>query len=373
MTITLANSNSQLSGGTSASVPYTTTAAHQIIVLITGSENNSAVAPATVSTVTDTNSLTWHKRKSQSFLSPSSPNTYDNTEMWWAHAPTAVSGTINVTMSSAVDAGGMISLSFAGIPNTAAPWDANASLPATVTNPTASAIAPSVTISTTSTVSYVLEIWSSPTTNNQQEIAPFGTTGMGGVNNNGGVNDSHMFVAGAAFTSPQSSLVAHLNFANDRWGFIVDALSGDAPSGISGTWATTEAMDTFAATGYPGFYGQTGYLNTTEAQDVFAAAGYPAIAGTLTVTEAPDVFSAYGRQPIQGPWHTTEAPDVFAAVGLGRGEDGVWHTTEAPDIFAAMGNAPVTGTFVITELPDRFRAIGAGVTQVRRRRRFFVT
>lgn len=227
MAVSIASSNSALTGGSSGTVAYTTTAAHQIIVLIIHSENNSAVAPVAVSTVTDTNGLTWAKRTSQSFLSPSSPNTYDTTEIWWAHAPAAVSGTITVTMASAIDGGGVMALSMAGVLNTAAPWDTNGSLPAKVTNATASAVAPSATISTSSTASFVFGIWGSPTSNAQQEVAPFGSTSMGAVNNNGGVNFSHMFVEGAAFATVQSSRVVSLNFANDRWGFIVDAISGD--------------------------------------------------------------------------------------------------------------------------------------------------
>jgi hypothetical protein len=141
----------------------------------------------------------------------------------------------------------------------------------------------------------------------------------------------------------------------------------------SGGWASTETPDIFAGVGYAGFKGPVGDWTSTEAPDSFAAVGYANIIGVWRSTEAPDAFHALGLIPVKGPWASTEAKDVFHATGIGRGEDGTWISTEAPDIFAAVGAAKITGTFVTTEAADRFLALGAGVTQVRRRRNFFVT
>lgn len=144
------------------------------------------------------------------------------------------------------------------------------------------------------------------------------------------------------------------------------------PIGDTG-WATTEATDAFAATGYPGTFGVLGDFTTVEAPDIFAAVGYQPASGTWGSVEASDAFSAYVRLPLTGVLTLTESPDVFSAHGLGQGEDGTWVSTEASDIFAALGFTPNSGIFVTTEAADRFSAIGAGVTRVRRRRSLLVT
>jgi hypothetical protein len=149
--------------------------------------------------------------------------------------------------------------------------------------------------------------------------------------------------------------------------------AGAALPGSSGTWHTTEATDSFAAIGYPGLPGVSGSLVTTEARDVFAATGFGNLVGRMNIVERSDTFSAFGFQPFTGHMTVTEAPDIFHATGIGRGEDGVWHSTEAPDVFAATGVAPISGTFITTEAPDIFQAFGAGVTRVSRRRPFFIT
>lgn len=144
-------------------------------------------------------------------------------------------------------------------------------------------------------------------------------------------------------------------------------------AGVTGTWASTEAADAMAFIGYPGTFGLIGQLAATEAPDVLAALGYILTTGTLVGSEYQDRFSAYGYLPVYGPWTSTEAPDIFAAAGVGLGRNGTWASTEAPDIFAALGVGPVLGPLAATDPQDRFQAIGAGVTQVRPRRKLFVT
>lgn len=144
----------------------------------------------------------------------------------------------------------------------------------------------------------------------------------------------------------------------------------DEPTDV---WASVEAPDTFAALGYVGAFGATGFMASNEAPDAFVGAGYPNLFGTFFVTEAPDRFSAFGFQPLSGVWVSTETPDKFHAVGLGVGVNGVWQSTEAVDICTMSGMVPIVGTLAVTEPPDHFFAVGAGVTQVHRRRTRFVT
>ena len=147
----------------------------------------------------------------------------------------------------------------------------------------------------------------------------------------------------------------------------------DGIAGVSGTWASTEAADTFAAIGYPGYPGIDADLAATEAPDTFAAVGYMSLLGAMSVTETGDAFSAYGYMPVEGTWISTEATDRFVGLGEGWGVNGTWASTEAPDVFAATISTPVEGTFIATEAADRFQALGEGVTRVRPRRDFFVT
>lgn len=162
-----------------------------------------------------------------------------------------------------------------------------------------------------------------------------------------------------------------INGSHPHWGMMFDTMVVGDPS--PGDWESTEAADTCHLVGYPGAFGIVGNLASTEATDIFAANGFVASVGSFNVTETPDIFSMFIKIPVQGPWVSTEATDHFAATGLGRGEDGTWISTEAIDIFAASGTVPISGSFDTFEAPDRFLALGAGVTQVRRRRSFFVT
>lgn len=139
-----------------------------------------------------------------------------------------------------------------------------------------------------------------------------------------------------------------------------------------GTFDVTESPDVMVFIGHQ-FPGVRGDLTAVETSDTFAGIGYTAATGFFVTLETPDRFSAFGFQPLTGTMHPTGAPDRFNAAGIGRGEDGVLITTEAPDIFAAIGVVPISGQLDSTEAADRMRFIGAGVTQVRRRRRRFVT
>lgn len=184
----------------------------------------------------------------------------------------------------------------------------------------------------------------------------------------------------------------------------------DAPSGATGTWASTEATDTCSASGstiggswasteakdvFAGSGGTVGgswasteakdtvnfsvvftpygAWHSTEAADVFAGAGYPKLTGSWAITEAADVFAGAGGT-LGGSWHSTEAADTFAGAGYPKltgswasteAKDiinfqvffcpyGAWHSTEATDAFAAQGAGQVIGTMAVTEAKDVF-------------------
>jgi len=197
-----------------------------------------------------------------------------------------------------------------------------------------------------------------------------GWTNIGSVAANGSFSSSQFATRAEYknFSSPQSSLSVPLGSSNAYWYGV--AISFTAVGG--NTWASTEATDVMAFSGYPGVPWPHGDLASTEATDTFAGAGYPAMYAAMAASEFPDAFSAYGFQPLVGTLSATERKDTFAGAGIGYGSDGTWASTEAIDIFTATGYAPVSGTFNTSESPDRFNALGAGVTRVRRRRTVIV-
>ena len=387
-------SGASITGAGSGTIAYTTVGTDNIIVLFSQSSPNHTSGSVDISTVTDTHSLTWTKKTSLHILSASSPNVDNTQEVWWAHAATALSGTITVTYGATIDDAALTTVSVSGVYDPTSPWDPNVSLPATASNTTGSAAIPSVTLSTTAASTLVLGFYGAPI--NHAETSGANSLFLTAHQNNaGGTNWGYNYVGEMAFTSPQTSVTASFGSSVSRWGFIVVALDGttsvtsptgtmavtEAPDTLAatgltpdtGTIADTEAPDVFAAIGTGGPLGTWGALEGYEAADVFAATGHSPDLGTMAALEFKDHFSAYGYMPISGHMASTEHPDIFLAAGIGLGRDGTFVAIEAPDIFLAAGRTPVVGILAATEAADRFLALSAGVTQVRRRHTFFVT
>jgi hypothetical protein len=96
---------------------------------------NGLGVPTAVQSVADTNSLSWNARYGSGVVTidTGSPATKIDLEIWWALASSSVSGdTVMATYSSLGGIGGTaIYFSVSGA-NTAAPFDSNGSMPATV-------------------------------------------------------------------------------------------------------------------------------------------------------------------------------------------------------------------------------------------------
>lgn len=127
---------SSASGNVAApQIMLTTTLPNDIIVLMTQDQGEGGWADATntasVSSVSDTAGLTWQKRSATTaeFVGGYEP---DDTEVWWAYAPSPLSSdTITATMSGgevSTDCQGLIAFGVNGA-NTSNPWDTNGSLP----------------------------------------------------------------------------------------------------------------------------------------------------------------------------------------------------------------------------------------------------
>ena len=281
MTVSFVSSvTNEFSETTSGTVTYTTTDSTQIIVIEIASEGNSLGSPSggqpfSVSTVTDTNGLTWNKRSEHH----SSIQLYDgygtgaiaNLERWWAHSPTAQSGTITVTMEQEIDNCTMGATVYDGVYSVTAPWDEDSSVPAFSENISGGNSGfgtndiPTVTINTEGAglIMASLTVSSSQTT----------TEGSGATLNynprtGSGVAYCYLFGQYENFGSAQTGTAIALGQNISNYIYVVDALAGVAEvSGPSGTMASTEEPDTMFVTGYVPLQGPWA---STENQDTWA-------------------------------------------------------------------------------------------------------
>jgi hypothetical protein len=149
----------------------------------------------------------------------------------------------------------------------------------------------------------------------------------------------------------------------------IDALR--PPRGPESIWASTEAADTFAGTGWSITDGLVAGIFAKEAKDAFTATGYLLIHGSWATREARDGFSAYGYQLIAGSWATSEVKDALAMAGHTPGTGGPWISTEAIDAVNAIGYTASIGPWSSHDAADIFFALELG-TPVPRGRRIFL-
>lgn len=146
-------SNTGAAGTASATI--TTPSTNDILVLFYF--NNSADHPTNISSITDSNSLTWTKHASANVTLTGATNNLTVLEIWWAFAAAAQASNTVVVHAGQVTADpddqGVIIQGFNGC-NTSTPFDANASIPGT--NSATSNTAPTVGSMTTTSASPLL-------------------------------------------------------------------------------------------------------------------------------------------------------------------------------------------------------------------------
>lgn len=227
------HSNAHFSQTTAGTIAYTTSVADEIVVLAISSERGNTGGSIPVLSVTDTNGLTWHLRTSFHYVGIAQVNTDNTIEEWWAHAAGAISGTITVTMASAIDAASMVTMSVSGCTNFTNPY-ASGILPQTNFNADVPETVPTATMTTPDSNSLIFGIIGEPVNN------AF-TAGTGFViqdtalNNGGAIGWSNCFVEAAAFTAAQTALaVAFVGPGGHaaNWGLVVDALSAVGGGGL---------------------------------------------------------------------------------------------------------------------------------------------
>ena len=154
----------------------------------------------------------------------------------------------------------------------------------------------------------------------------------------------------------------------------IDTMSFAGFEGVQGTWTPTEATDIMVATGTLGsFSGVIGYMTPTEATDVISVTMVITISATMILSEGADTFNAFGKITVTGTWTPTEAKDHLSFTGTVLSINGTWASQEPVDTFAAAGKVPVVGTFTPTENIDTISVVVFGAPVPLKRRIFFTT
>src|ERR1035437_6820012 len=396
-------------GASSATIPVTSGGTDRIVVVHICTERN-ATPRRTVTSVTAAG-LTFAKRKDLDV-----GDIYGTSvEVWWAYAAAQQTAlTITVTMSGVINSGTHAIFGVSGCTNFTDPWTANSSVPKTAVDTGAGSVVQVTGVSTTEPNCIVFGFYGGETGSTPNaETTPIAFTQAYARQNWGGSRHSSIWAEYYIFSSAQAGItVGSASSTLSNWGMIADAIT-DATPPLTGTWASTEAPDTFAAAGSPievvtwasteakdvfaaigyassvtgvwasletkdtfagaGLPNPAGHWTSTEAKDVFAAAGYQQIGGSWVSTEAHDVFSAYGGQPVSGTWASTEAKDGFAGAATTHGESGVWASTEPVDVVNMIGYIPTTGSWDSTEAEDRFYALAYTIGAAPKGRRIFLS
>lgn len=222
------NNGSNQSTVSSGTVTITTSGADRIIVLMSHMEGNTR---PTITAVSDVAGLTWHKRVAIQYDSSlSAPLCLQNLEVWWAYAhATLTADTVSVTFSTTVDDATLVVFGVSGVDSSrfSAPWDSNAAVPATASNPTATNTNAQTTYSTTSIASLGLAVWAEGVANNgNAATAPSGWTSLRTQINTGATylsKQSSFFIVNAA---AQTGVTVNMG-STHGWGIVVDAISGD--------------------------------------------------------------------------------------------------------------------------------------------------
>lgn len=201
---------------------------NRIVVLAIHTVSDDSAAAKSVSSVTDSNGLTWHKYTTFAFAS-SNVAVFQRIEIWWTFAAAQQSSnTVTVTLSGTawgVNVGiGNISGVASG--RFALPWDTDASIPATNSNPSAVGADGQYTFSTHDAHDVGFAVVGSAISGDNPG-APTGWTKVidEGISN-GGIAFMFMEVYIQIFSTQQISTV--VDFGSFRnFGFIGSALGGD--------------------------------------------------------------------------------------------------------------------------------------------------
>lgn len=291
----------------SGTVTLTTLAAHDVIVLTVTTKG------ATVSSVADVAGLVWNLRTRYAITSGGNPAGDSNMEIWWAHAPAALTAdVITLTFSGSTkyeaNAFGVCGA------NVAAPFDAHNANSITATN--SGSGNPTIAITTDFLHDqFIFGVYGSDlvsesgvSTGMTTHIGSLPAGGTGNLNNGVGYVLKH---------APQTAL--SLSFGQVLGGGANRYLMADAivaAIDIFGTMGATETKDHFAGTGLgpP----PRGTLGATEAKDIMNATVFMPPRGTMGAVEAKDIFGFTGSTtaPLSVDAHATGVSNDSASASV---------------------------------------------------------
>lgn len=211
----------------SPSIALNNMGANRIVVLAIHTVNNDSAAAASVSSVTSPG-LTWAKYTSYAFAS-SDATVFQRIEIWWAYAAVQQSSqTISVTLSRAawgvnLGVGNISGVSSGRYSN---PWDADPSLPAVNSNPSATGSVGQYNFSTHDSQDVGYVAWGSAISGDSP-AAPAGWTKAIDITiSNGGIAFMELQVYFQIFSAQQVN--TNVNFGSQRnFGFIGAAVGGN--------------------------------------------------------------------------------------------------------------------------------------------------
>jgi len=283
-------------------------------------------ADATVSSVTVTGLTFTHQFTINNPTSGADNNTI---EVWAAPASSAFNAsgtnlTYTISWNGSTEIDGVAACVFAveGLYSINAPYDQNLSLPATAYN-TSNAATPTATFSTSQAANLLigLTVNTNPFGSNEFPVAPSGWTQIASPNDNSGLFGVVIAVNTKTVTSTQSSATFKDAATGNSvgWTEMVLALTSTPPPPPSGTWASSEADDTFSATG--GLLG--GSWHSMEAKDIFD-------------------FERFNGP--HGPWGSTEATDAMSFSGTSDSGTVFDHATASAGVDFQNNNLTITNT-----------------------------
>lgn len=216
------SSSATFSSTNTGTVTLTTSNGLDVIAVYTGFETGSPTCQS-VSSISDSAGLTWHKRSSVTMASDGY-GVCDDQEVWYAISTGALSSDpITAHLTGSVKGGVVLAFGVKGA-NTGSPWDTNGALPATAQDSAGSGGAAKVYVSTTSANTMLLGF-----AGNDNYNWFVGSGGYGTITS--AVNGGNSWGAGIAYeiaNTPQSSnaitMASGCGCSTAYWSMIGDAI-----------------------------------------------------------------------------------------------------------------------------------------------------
>jgi len=278
-------------------------------------------------------------------------STYNNTELWYAHAPSGLSGAVTITIGSAYDAGAWTAFSVSGADPTNQ-LDSNLSLPQIFLGSTSAQVVQ--TYSTTQSRDMIISVTAQSINANSPGV-PTGFTNIVNLFSAGAVTNTRLTVDYQVTSSPQTNVTATYPVSTQLSTGVLHAVTADVLTPpVTGTISTTDPTDQSA---FSGLVGLLGTLSTTEIADIATFAGQIIATGTLSATDLTDTSAFSGLVGLLGTLSATDPTDT-AAFSAQIIATGTLAANDNPDTAAFTGSVVITGTLAANDNIDTANFVG---------------